>query len=95
MYLHLYMDDMLIASKYNYEIDIPKHLLNNMFEIKDLGSTKKNLRIEVIKNRAPSTFLLSQERYIKKGFRKFDMYDNKIVTNSCWYSVQAIYNISI
>lgn len=66
MYLHLYMDDVLIASKYNYEIDVPKHMLNNMFEIKDLGSTKKNLRTEVIKNRAPSTFLLSQERYIKK-----------------------------
>ena len=44
IYLLLYVDDMLIASKSKVEIDRFKAQLSQEFEMKDLGDTKKKYR---------------------------------------------------
>ncbi|KAH9698403.1 hypothetical protein KPL71_024000 [Citrus sinensis] len=52
IYLLLYVDDMLIASKNKDEIEKLKTQLNQEFEIKDLGEVKKILGMEICRDRA-------------------------------------------
>ena len=47
LYLLLYIDDMLIAAKDRVEIDRVKVQLGKEFEIKDLGTVKKILGMEI------------------------------------------------
>jgi len=47
IYLLLYVDDMLIASKSRSAIDKLKKELSFYFEMKDLGEAKKVLGIEI------------------------------------------------
>ena len=47
LYLLLYVDDMLIASKSRYVIDKMKKGLSSEFEMKDLGEEKKVLSMEI------------------------------------------------
>ena len=42
-----------------YEVDKLKNLLNNEFEMKDLGSAKRILGIEILKDRVAGTLFLS------------------------------------
>ncbi|KAI3461519.1 hypothetical protein Pfo_018182, partial [Paulownia fortunei] len=51
IYLLLYVDDMLIASQSQMEIDKLKAQLNQEFEMKDLGKAKKILGIEISRDR--------------------------------------------
>ena len=46
IYLLLYVDDMLIASKSLVEIDVLKALVYKEFEMKDLGEVRKNFVLE-------------------------------------------------
>ncbi|KAH9662167.1 hypothetical protein KPL70_024758 [Citrus sinensis] len=78
-YLLLYVDDMLIASKYKSEIERLKNLLNAEFEMKDLGNAKRILGMDIIRNRSAGTLFLSQEKYIKKVLERFEMQDCKPV----------------
>ncbi|CAN1285750.1 Retrovirus-related Pol polyprotein from transposon TNT 1-94, partial [Linum perenne] len=59
IYLLLYVDDMLIASKSKVEIDKLKVQLSKEFEMKDLGEAKKILGMEIKRDRkeamCPST----------------------------------------
>ncbi|KAH9658263.1 Integrase catalytic domain-containing protein [Citrus sinensis] len=66
IYLLLYVDDMLIASKHKSEVEKLKNLLKGEFEMKDLRSAKMILGMEIFRNRAAGTLFLSQEKYIKK-----------------------------
>ena len=45
--LMLYVDDMLIACKHMQEISKLKQKLNSEFKVKDLGSAKKILGMEI------------------------------------------------
>lgn len=47
MYLLLYVDDILIASKDKVEVHRLKAHLSNEFKIKDLGDAKKILGMEI------------------------------------------------
>ncbi|KAH9763595.1 hypothetical protein KPL70_001222 [Citrus sinensis] len=79
IYLLLYVDDMLIASKHKSEVEKLKNLLKSEFEMKDLGSAKRILGMEIFINRAAGTLFLSQEKYIKKVLERFDMHNSKPV----------------
>ncbi|KAH9801638.1 hypothetical protein KPL71_001098 [Citrus sinensis] len=79
VYLLLYVDDMLLASKDRSEIKKLKDLLNAEFEMKDLGCAKRILGMDIIRNRAAGTIFVSQERYILKVLDRFDMLDAKSV----------------
>ena len=51
IYLMLYVDDMLIASKNLHEIERLKALLSREFEMKNLGAAKKILGMEIHRDR--------------------------------------------
>ncbi|KAG8480687.1 hypothetical protein CXB51_025275 [Gossypium anomalum] len=73
IYLLLYVDDMLIASKSKVEIERLKTQLNLEFEMKDLGEVKKILGMEICRDRAHGRVSLSQKQYWKKVLQRFDM----------------------
>ena len=66
IYFLLYVNDMLIASSSNVEIDNLKTLLSNEFEMKDLGAAMKILGMEIWRNRKACLLYLSQHKYIEK-----------------------------
>ena len=66
LYLLFYVDDMLIAAKSKEEIRTVKAQLNNEFEMKDLGATKKILGMEILRDRVVGRLSLSQKGYIEK-----------------------------
>jgi hypothetical protein len=82
VYLLLYMNDMLIATKSMLEIKRLKFLLSEEFEMKDLGATKKILRMEIHRNRKAGKLYLSQKKYIEKVVERFGMKNSKPVSNS-------------
>ena len=59
LYLLLYVDDMLIAAKSKEEIRIVKAQLNNEFEMKGLGASKKILGMEILRDRVAGRLSLS------------------------------------
>ncbi|KAE8725588.1 hypothetical protein F3Y22_tig00008386pilonHSYRG00069 [Hibiscus syriacus] len=61
IYLLLYFDDMLIASKSQKEIDKLKAQLNQEFEMKDLGEAKKILGMEISRDRQRGKLCLTQK----------------------------------
>lgn len=79
IYLLLYVDNMLIACKKRVEIEVLKQLLNIVFDMKDLGSGKKILVVEIIKNKRNSSIFLSQEKYLTRVLKTFGMLDRKLV----------------
>ena len=60
VYLLLYVDDMLIASKNKSLINKSKSQLSREFEMKDLGAAKKILGVEIQRDRKASKLYLSQ-----------------------------------
>lgn len=59
IYLLLYIDDMLLASKDREVIDDLKLLLNSEFDMKNLGKAKKILGIEIKRNMKDGILFLS------------------------------------
>ena len=76
IYLLLYVDDMLIASQSQMEIDKLKAQLNQEFEMKDLGKAKKILGIEISRDRTRGKLCLTQKQYLKKVLQRFGMTEN-------------------
>ena len=62
IYLLLYVDDMLIASKNQGEICSLKAQLSKEFEMKDLGEAKKILGMEIARDRQRGTLCLTQKQ---------------------------------
>jgi len=77
VYLLLYVDDMLIASKCIYEINKLKTLLNNEFEMKNLGAARMILGMEIHRDRSVGKLYLSQKEYIEKVLQQFGMQNVK------------------
>lgn len=73
VYLLLYVDDMLVASKSMQEIKILKKDLGTVFEMKDLGPAKKILGMEITRNRKELRLELSQCDYIEKILKLVQM----------------------
>jgi hypothetical protein len=71
IYLLLYVDDMLIASKSKVEIDRLKAQLRTEFEMKDLREAKKILGMEIQRDRRKGTVCLTQTQYLKKILQRF------------------------
>lgn len=80
IYLLIYVDDMLIAAKSKNEINKLKKLLSSGFDMKDLGSAKKILGMEISRDRNSGLLFLSQQNYIKKVLQRFNMQDAKAVS---------------
>ncbi|KAG8480706.1 hypothetical protein CXB51_025391 [Gossypium anomalum] len=80
VYLLLYVDDMLIAVTDKGEIRKVKAQLSKEFEMKDLGTVKKILGMEIFRDRKTSKLYLSQKRYIEKVLCRFNMQSAKPVS---------------
>lgn len=76
IYLLLYVDDMLIASKSQVEIDRLKAQLSKEFEMKDLGEAKKILGMEINRDRERGKLWLTQKQYLKKVLQRFGMHED-------------------
>ena len=80
VYLLLYVDDMLIATKNLSEIHTLKMQLSSEFEMKDLGATKKILGMEIKRDRGVGKLFLTQKNYLKKVLERFGMKNAKPVS---------------
>ena len=80
IYLLLYVDDMLIASKQKEEVKKLKVELSTEFEIKDLGAVTKILGMQIISDRDSKILYLSQADYVKRVLTRFNMEDSKLVS---------------
>jgi len=79
IYLLLYVDYMLIASKSRPTIDKLKKNLSFSFEMKDLGEAKKVLGMEIERDRKDDKVSLTQNGYLKKVLQKFNINgDNEV-----------------
>jgi len=80
IYLLSYVDHMLIVSKSKIEITKLKRLLSSEFEMKDLGSAKKILGMEISRDRKSGLLFLSQQNCIKNVLQHFNMQNAKAIS---------------
>lgn len=59
----LYLDDILIASIDKTQIEKLKTALSREFKMKDLGSAKRILGMELVRDRCRNTLLIAQSDY--------------------------------
>lgn len=77
----LYIDNILIVGHDTSKIDIIKKELSKPFAMKDLGLVKQILRIKISRDRQKRRHWLSQEKYIKKILKRFEMIMTKTVSS--------------
>ena len=80
IYLLLYVDDMLIASRDKSLIQKLKTQLSNEFDMKELVAAKKILGMEIRRDRQAGKLFLSQQNYIERVFDRFNMNNCKPVS---------------
>ena len=80
VYLLLYVDDMLIATKDNKKIRKVKVQLSKEFEMKDLGAAMKILGMEILRDGKAGKLYLSQKAYIEKVLHRFNMHNAKPIS---------------
>jgi hypothetical protein len=80
IFLLLYVDDMLIAAKSIVEVNKLKVLLSKEFDMRDLGTAKKILGMEIRRDRDAKKLRLSQAGYVKKVLERFSMENAKPVS---------------
>jgi len=76
IYLLLYVDDILIASKSRSTIDKLKKKLSLKFEMKDFGEVKKVLSMTIERDHKDSKVSLTQKGYLKKILQKININDD-------------------
>jgi len=76
--LLLYVDDMLIVGADLHEINSLKTKLSEEFAMKDLGEARQILGMRI--SRSKEGLKLSQEEYVKKVLKRFNMDDAKPVS---------------
>ena len=94
VYLLLYVDDMLLASKSITEIAHLKTQLQSEFEMKDLGCAKKILGIEPYRDRSTGILTISQRDYIERVLKIFNMDAAKAVDTPIGAQFKLSYDLS-
>lgn len=79
VFLLLYMDDMLVASKDMRKIQKVKESLKSEFEMKDLGKAIRILGMDILRDRKKDILKLSQEKYLRQVLKNFNMEEAKPV----------------
>ena len=77
--LLLYVDDMLIVGQDAKKITLLKEELGKSFAMKDLGQAKQILGMHISRDRKNGKIWLSQQRYIEKVLKRFNMDKSKPV----------------
>ena len=78
--LLMYVDDMLVVGSNMQEINVLKIKLANAFEMKDLGAIKQILGMRITIDRKNCKLTLSQNEYIQKTMKIFNMHNAKPVS---------------
>ena len=76
----LYVDDMLVVGHNACRIQKLKQELSKSFSMKDLGPAKQILGMQIVHDRKAKKLWLSQEKYIQKVLRRFNMDKAKVVS---------------
>ncbi|GJW74762.1 putative RNA-directed DNA polymerase [Tanacetum coccineum] len=77
--LLLYVDDMMIVGKNIGRITQLKQDLSKSFAMKDCGTAKQILGIRIFHDRGAKKLHISQEQYIEKVLRRFNMDKAKVI----------------
>ena len=88
IYLLLYVDDMLVASRNKAEVQTLKSLLGSEFEMKDLGAARKILGMEIKRDRVQRKLFLCQVGYILKVLKRFGMNASRLVSTPLTSSIR-------
>jgi Reverse transcriptase (RNA-dependent DNA polymerase) len=80
IYLLLYVYDILIAATNMGEIKKLKEQLGMTFEMKDSGTVKKILEIEITSDRSNRKLFFSQKEFVGKVIRRFGMEKANVVS---------------
>lgn len=78
--LLLYVDDMLVAGYNMQEINVLKIKLENLFAMKDFGAVKQILGMRITTDRKNRKLTLSQNEYIPKVLKIFNMHNAKQIS---------------
>ena len=76
----MYVDNMLITGSNMKEINVLKRKLANLFAMKDLGVEKQILGMRITRDRKSHKLTLSQNEYIQKVLKRFNMHNAKPVS---------------
>jgi len=76
-YIALYVDDLLLTSNNKKFLNHIKKLLQQHFEMTDLGEVQYMLGWEIARNRENRTLTISQEKYINEIVKRFNMENSK------------------
>ncbi|PRQ52001.1 putative RNA-directed DNA polymerase [Rosa chinensis] len=71
----LYVDDILLACTDKGLLQETKSFLSSNFDMKDLGETSYVLGIEITRDRTKHLLGLSQQNYISKILKRFEMHN--------------------
>src|SRR3954463_4009778 len=77
--LTLYVDDILMASNDKKLVSEAKAWLSSQFDMKDMGKPAHVLGVKILRNHSRGTLRLSQETYIRRVLKPFNMTQAKPV----------------
>lgn len=75
--LVLYVDDMLILAKNQFDVDECKSKLNSAFKMKDMRKSKRILGMEMHRDLEQKSLWLCQVKYVRCIFDRFNMINFK------------------
>ena len=79
MFIAVYVDDLLIVGPSKEEIQKVKDTLNKEFQMTDLGPCQYYLGMRIRRDRPNRTIYLSQQGYLERILKDFDMWESKPV----------------
>ena len=79
-YSVLFVDDILVARSNMQEINVLKRKLANSFAMKDLEAAKQILGMRICRDKKNCKLTLSQNEYIQKVLKRFNMQNAKPVS---------------
>ena len=82
VYSLLYVDDILLVGSSKEDLVNVKKLLSKKFDMKDLGESRKILRIDITRDRDQSILSISQSTQCEKVIRRFNLTNARPVTIS-------------
>ena len=78
----LYVDHMLVVGQDTKKIASLKKALGKLFAMKDLGPAKQSLGMHIVGDRTKNVLWLSQENYVTKLWKRFNMSKTKSVRSA-------------
>ena len=75
----VYVDDLIVLTKTQHEMDRVKVVLSDRFRMKDMGQLHYCLGISIVQDKENNTVYLHQNQYIENLLKKFNMVDSKVV----------------